>query len=239
MTDDAEKPPLIGRIVAIFEVVLCSDYLTQLAVGATLVAFGIHPKTPSGALSLRYIVLLSLLDTPLLIGLICVFIRTHNERIRDVLLGTRRIAKEVQLGIPLIFGALVVAVASVLVIRLFAPSLHNLEVNPLEDLLRRPRDAWIFAVVVVIAGGVREEVQRAFILHRFDEWLGGAYVGVVVWSIVFGFGHVLQGYDVALTTAVMGAFWAIVYVRRRSIIAPLVSHSGFNLLELAQYLAIK
>ena len=40
-------------------------------------------------------------------------------------------------------------------------------------------------------------------------------------------------------TAVVGAFWAIVYVRRRSIVAPLVSHSGFNLLELAQYLAIK
>jgi membrane protease YdiL (CAAX protease family) len=49
---------------------------------------------------------------------------------------------------------------------------------------------------------------------------------------------VLQGYDVALATAAMGAFWAIVYIRRRSIVAPLVSHSGFNLLELAQYLAV-
>ena len=239
MTDDAEKPPLIGRIVAIFEVVLCSDYLTQLAVGATLVAFGIHPKTPSGALSLRYIVLLSLLDTPLLIGLICVFIRTHNERIRDVLLGTRRIAKEVQLGIPLIFGALVVAVASVLVIRLFAPSLHNLEVNPLEDLLRRPRDAWIFAVVVVIAGGVREEVQRAFILHRFDVWLGGPIVGLVVTSVAFGGGHLVQGRDVAVATGLLGLYWGIVYLRRRSCVAPIVSHAGFDLLEVLQYIVAR
>jgi membrane protease YdiL (CAAX protease family) len=106
-------------------------------------------------------------------------------------------------------------------------------------MLRRPRDAGLFAVVVVIAGGVREEIQRAFILHRFDEWLGGAYVGVVVWSLAFGFGHLLQGYDVAIATALMGAFWAIVYVRRRSVVAPLVSHSGFNLLELAQYLAAR
>jgi membrane protease YdiL (CAAX protease family) len=44
---------------------------------------------------------------------------------------------------------------------------------------------------------------------------------------------------VAIATALMGAFWAIVYVRRRSIVAPVVSHSGFNLLELAQYLAMK
>ena len=33
---EAEKPPLIGRFVALFEVLLCSDYFTQFAVGATL-----------------------------------------------------------------------------------------------------------------------------------------------------------------------------------------------------------
>ncbi len=59
-----------------------------------------------------------------------------------------------------------------------------------------------------------------------------------VWSLAFGVGHLLQGYDVAIATALMGAFWAIVYVRRRSVVAPVVSHSGFNLLELAQYLAM-
>jgi membrane protease YdiL (CAAX protease family) len=235
VTTDAEKPPLIGRVIAIFEVLLCSDYLTQLAVGATLVAFGIRPKTPAGALSLRYIVLLSLIDTPLLIGLICVFIRTHNERVRDVLLGTRRIAREVQLGVPLIIGALVIAVASVVVVRMFAPALHNLPSNPLEDLLRRPRDAWIFAVVVVIAGGVREEIQRAFILHRFDVWLGGPVVGLVVSSVAFGLGHSLQGNDVAVATGLLGLYWGIVYLRRRSCVAPIVSHAGFDLLEVLQY----
>ena len=121
---------------------------------------------------------------------------------------------------------------------LLAPFLHNVPQNPLQDMIRRPRDAGVFAVVVVIAGGVREEIQRAFILHRFDEWLGGAYVGVVVWSLLFGVGHLLQGYDVAIATALMGAFWAIVVtVRAKIVVAPLVSHSSFNLLELAQYLA--
>ena len=239
MTTVAERPPLIGRIVAIFEVVLCSDYLTQLAVGATLVAFGIRPKTASGALSLRYIVLLSLLDTPLLIGLICVFIRTHNERIRDVLLGTRGIAKEVQLGVPLIIGALVIAVASVLLIRSSVPSLHNLPANPLEDLLRRPRDAWVFAVVVVIAGGVREEIQRAFILHRFDVWLGGPVVGLVVTSVAFGGGHLMQGRDVAVATGVLGLYWGVIYLRRRSCVAPIVSHAGFDLIEVLQYMVAR
>ena len=88
-----------------------------------------------------------------------------------------------------------------------------------------------------MAGGVREEIQRAFILHRFDVWLGGGTVGLVVGSIAFGAGHIVQGYDAAIATGLLGVFWGVVYLRRRSVIAPIVSHSGFNLLELLQYLA--
>jgi membrane protease YdiL (CAAX protease family) len=236
---EADKPPLIGRIVAVFEVLLCSDYPTQIAVGATLNSFGVRPITSTGALSLRYIVGLSLVDTGLLVGLICLLIRSHDERVRDVLLGSRRIAREVQLGIPLTIGALVIALVAIAVIRLLVPSLHNLPSNPLEDLIRRPRDLWIFAVVVVLAGGVREEIQRAFILHRFDVWLGGPVVGLLASSVAFGLGHGLQGNDVALATGVLGLYWGIVYVRRRSCVAPMVSHAGFNLIEVLQYLVVR
>jgi membrane protease YdiL (CAAX protease family) len=226
-----------ARLVALFEILLCSDVPTQLAIGATLHAFGILPKTAHGDLSVRYVVALSLADTALLIGLILFLLRSHGERPRDVFLGSRPIAGEFKLGLPMTLAVFVIAITVLGGVQLVAPALHNVQQNPLQDLLRRPRDAGLFAIVVVIAGGVREEIQRAFILHRFDGWLGGAYVGVVLWSLAFGFGHLLQGYDVALATALMGAFWAIVYVRRRSVIAPVVSHSSFNLLELAQYLA--
>ena len=227
-----------ARLVALFEILLCSDFPTQLAIAATLHVFGIVPKTAHGELSVAYVVALELADTVLLIGLIFFFLISHGERPRDVFLGSRPVAGEIRLGLPMTLVVFVIAIAVIGGVQLVAPFLHNVAQNPLQDMLRRPRDAGLFAIVVVVAGGVREEIQRAFIVHRFDEWLGGAYVGVVVWSIAFGFGHVLQGYDVALATAVMGAFWAIVYVRRRSIVAPLVSHSGFNLLELAQYLAV-
>jgi uncharacterized protein len=235
VSSDTDKPPLVGRVVALFEVALCSDLPTQLAVGGTLVAFGIRPVTATGAFSLRYIVWLSLIDTGLLVGLICIFIRSHHERIRDVLLGTRKIVREVELGIPLTIGALALAILIIGVIRLAAPSLHNLATNPLEALITRPRDAWVFAVVVVIAGGVREEIQRAFILHRFDVWLGGPIVGLIVSSVLFGLGHGIQGNDVTIATGALGLYWGIIYLRRRSFVAPMVSHSGFNLIEVLQY----
>jgi len=89
--------------------------------------------------------------------------------------------------------------------------------------------------VAVVGGGLREEVQRAFILHRFDQHLGGGWVGLAISSVAFGLGHVIQGRDVAVTTAVLGAFWGFVYLRRRSVAATVVSHSGFNAAEIFRY----
>src|SRR4029078_2988435 len=96
-------------------------------------------------------------------------------------------------------------------------------------------DAWLFALVACVAGGLREEIQRAFLLHRFDVWLGGPIVGLVVSSIAFGLGHGLQGNGVNGATRMLGLYWGIVYLRRRSCVAPMVSHSGFNLIEVLQY----
>jgi membrane protease YdiL (CAAX protease family) len=232
-----EKPPITGRIVALFEVLLCSDYPTQLAVGAGLYLLGFHPTTASGALSLRYVVLLSLIDTVLLVGLIVVFLRSHRERVRPVLFGARSWVPEAKLGLPLAVGALVLAVAAIGVVRILAPSLHNLERNPLQDVIRGPRDLFLFGLVVVVAGGIREEIQRAFILHRFDVWLGGPTVGLIVSSVAFGLGHRLQGNDVAIATGMLGFYWGAWYLRRRSSIAPMISHAGFNLIELLQFFA--
>ena len=36
----------------------------------------------------------------------------------------------------------------------------------------------------------------------------------------------------------LGAVWGIIYLRRRSAIAPMVSHAGFNSLEIVRYLAM-
>ncbi len=87
-------------------------------------------------------------------------------------------------------------------------------------------------MLVIVAGGIREELQRAFLLHRFEQHLGGARVGVVVLSTAFGLGHYVQGWDAVVTTGVLGAFWAVLFLDRRSSIAPVVSHAGFNSLEI-------
>ena len=123
--------------------------------------------------------------------------------------------------------------------RLLVPSLHTVPENPLQDLVSSPLDALVFAAVLVVAGGIREEVQRAFLLTRFERALGGPTVGLVVTSVLFGAGHIIQGADAAVTTGLLGAFWAAVYLRRRSIGATVVSHAGFNLVQIVQFLLLR
>jgi membrane protease YdiL (CAAX protease family) len=52
--------------------------------------------------------------------------------------------------------------------------------------------------------------------------------------VAFGLGHVLQGWDAGIATGLLGLMWAVMYVRRRSSIAPVVSHAGFNSLEIVR-----
>jgi membrane protease YdiL (CAAX protease family) len=170
---------------------------------------------------------------------VLLFLRSHGERPRDVIAGTASIAREAAAGVPLVFVALAIAFGVLILVQLVAPWLHTVTTNPLESLLQSPRDTWLFAAVVVFAGGLREEVQRAFILHRFDVWLGGGTVGLIVTSIAFGAGHLLQGVDAALATGLLGAFWGWVYLRRRSAVAPMVSHAGFDLLQIAQFIVAR
>ena len=131
------------------------------------------------------------------------------------------------------FVVIVITLGSL--VQSLAPWLHNVQENPLQKMLTSPWRVATFALVVVLAGGVREEVQRAFILHRFEQDLGGVRLGLVLFSVAFGLGHLTQGRDAAIITGSLGFFWGLLYLSRRSMIAPAVSHAFFNLIEIAIY----
>jgi membrane protease YdiL (CAAX protease family) len=214
------------------EMLLCSSLPTQLLLAVALDAAGLSAHTGDGQLSLAFVLALSLGDTLLLIGLMVALTRAHGESVWRLWRGTRPLGREVALGLGLV--PLVVLMVGLLLgsLRVLAPWLQNVPENPLEALATG--GAWnavAFGLVAIVAGGVREELQRAFLLHRFERHLGGAMVGVVVLSTLFGLGHLVQGFDAAIATGALGAFWAVVYLRRRSSVAPIVSHAGFNSIE--------
>jgi membrane protease YdiL (CAAX protease family) len=233
-SSDRAAPPsrLRVRATALLEVIICSGYPTQLFILAVLASAGLVPATAEGRYSVAFIATLSLADAVLLIAIILILLVSRGERPTEVFLGLRSIGPEALRGLLLVPVSFFVAVVVLTIVRLSAPMLHNVPVNPLEQMLHTARDRALAAFVVIVAGGLREEIQRAFILHRFEQSLGGATVGLMLFSLAFGAGHLEQGRDVALTTAALGAFWGIIYLRRRSIVAPAIAHAGFNLSEI-------
>ena len=228
---DVSQPTLRDRLVALGEITLCSGFPTLFALIPVLAIVGVAPPVAVDRLTLSYVVTLSLADAVLLLSLIWLLLRAHDERTAELLLGRRPMTREAILGILWVPGALLLATTAFAVMMRFAPALHNLLENPLETLIDSPGAAVAFAFVAVVAGGIREEVQRAFILRRFEHHLGGMVVGVIVFSTVFALGHLVQGRDAAIVTGLLGAFWGIWYLRRGSVIGPVVCHAGFNLVE--------
>ena len=227
-----ERTPLGNRLVALGEVALCSGFPTQLGLILLLSLMGATPSNAAGQLSLWYIVVLSLADAVLVLLLVHLLLRAHGERPDAIFLGTRPAGREALLGVVLVPAAFLIATVAFSIMLRVAPWLHNVPDNPLEALIRSPAGAVWFGVVAVVAGGLREEIQRAFILRRFEQHLGGVVTGLVVFSVVFGLGHVLQGWDAAVVTGLLGAFWGIVYLTRRCVLAPVVCHAIFNLSEI-------
>ena len=213
---------------SIGEVVLCSGLPTQLALTGAARLAGLAPLTPDGSLSIAFVAAVSIGDTVVLAALVVWLLRRRGETVRDVLTGRRRQGREILIGLMLVPLVLMFIASTMWLLRSLYPQLRNVPDNPLEAMARTLGGAAVLMAVSIVAGGVREEVQRAFLLHRFRTDLGGPVTGLVITSVAFGLGHVVQGWDAMIVTGLLGAFWGLVYLSRGSITVGVVSHGLAN-----------
>jgi membrane protease YdiL (CAAX protease family) len=228
----ADAPPAepLSRGRAAAEVFVCSGYPTQLLIASLLTGAGIQPM-PEGRLSPTFVFANLAIDSLLSLTLVWMFLKHSGEDPLRVFFGGRPAGREIRIGLLSVPLVLCIVVAIQLAVAAVAPSLHNVRESPFVPLLD---SRWLlagFVALLVLAGGIREELQRAFVLHRFEQRLGGPAVGLLVTSLAFGLGHTMQGWDAAIATGVLGAFWGVIYVTRRSAAAPIVSHAFFNIIQ--------
>lgn len=227
-------PQPLPRWFALLQAVAVSGIPTGIVVAVGLMlGTNIQPFEGSG-LSLEFMATVTLLDTALIALLIRVFLEMSGENSRDVFLGHRPLRGEVWRGLALVPVVFIGVTIVVLALRAALPWLHTVKESPLASFMQSPLEATIFLVVVVLGGGVREELQRAFILHRFDQSLGGVKLGLVIFSVTFGLLHLDQGADVSVAIGLLGLFWGILYIKRRSAVLGMVNHAGFNAAQVAQ-----
>jgi CAAX protease family protein len=222
------------RWAAGLQTILVCGIPTQLVIAAVLSTATRIPVFDRGGFSFEFFVVLSLVDTAVIALLIRTFLWMSGERSADVFIGARPVRGEILRGLALVPVVFVAVTGIVLGVRAVAPWLHGVQENPFERFLASPVEAGIFALVVVLAGGIREELQRAFILHRFAQRLGGARVGLVLFSITFGALHADQGADVAIAIGLLGLLWGILYIRRKSAVMAIVNHGAFDAIQVLQ-----
>jgi len=231
------KDVRLSRWMAALQVILVCGVPTQIiaAVVVLLVTSGLHAEnlTMDRLMSLEFTAPLLLLDTALIAVLIRIFLEMSGETSQAVFVGARRPLGEIVRGLLLVPVVLVALQLLVAGIRTLLPVLHTVEESPFEKYIGSPMDAAVFGLVVVLSGGIKEELQRAFILHRFRQRLGGINVGLVAFTLFFGALHATQGVDTAIGIGLLGLLWGVLYIRRGSILMSLANHAGFDGISVA------
>lgn len=81
--------------------------------------------------------------------------------------------------------------------------------------------AFVLVVVVAIA---EETIFRGYLILRFRNVTGITAVAVILSAVIFALGHGYEGSAGVATIGVVGLGLALVYVWRKSLVAPMVMH---------------
>lgn len=94
-------------------------------------------------------------------------------------------------------------------------------------------DLAVWVPLIILASFV-EELERVFMITRLQNWFGkaGLYIGLVFSSLIFGIGHLYQGYVAAIGTGLGGLLFALVYLRKRSATEAFLAHAFFDLISI-------
>jgi membrane protease YdiL (CAAX protease family) len=137
---------------------------------------------------------------------------TFKHGWRDILLG-------IGLSIPLFYGA---GFLERLLIRVgfTVPS------TPTPSFLTISDTAQILlAIILVMVVAVTEEtIFRGYLTLRFRGTTGSRAVAVILSAFIFSLGHGYEGSAGVITIGAMGLVFALVYLWRKSLVAPMMMH---------------
>lgn len=92
----------------------------------------------------------------------------------------------------------------------------------------------VFVLVALFKGGFSEELWRIFTLTRFEKGFGrsGLLFALLLGSVVFGFGHLYQGFGGMVEAFVLALLYALVYLRKRLAWEAVSAHASFDVISI-------
>lgn len=157
-----------------------------------------------------------------LVCLVFFFLWRNNETIERLGWIFRDSRKEVALGvvlfIPFFFGA--AALEDVLKVA----GLSTPATRPSFLAAKGTAQTVLAAGLVVIVAIAEETIFRGYLMLRFRAITKKPGAAVLLSAVIFALGHGYEGPAGVVTVGVMGAVFALIYLWRGSLIAPIVMH---------------
>ncbi len=234
------------KMVAWLEIFLLCGFVTQTMSEGILLATGVQPGDP-----LRALFNFAAVDALLVVLLVAALQWRRGGVVAPFGLHPPDWRKELGIGLLVGLGLfLVVAIGSGLFLRFLWPAVPAS--RNLAWMMDGSDDLFLLLGLGIVGGGLREEVQRAFILRRFEVVFrgrsgapktvqstggpsgtvaspnAGSWVGLTLWSVLFGLSHSFQGLDAAITAVVAGLCLGGVFLWRQSLWTPMLGHTVAN-----------
>jgi membrane protease YdiL (CAAX protease family) len=222
------KSLLIGeyRILNITIWIICSYWLASTVKNVLF-----EPTVPENFTDFVFVIFR---NKVFYLAAILILLRWGHERLNDLGLSATSIFRQFIFGLT--FGIIIW-------------SLIHLLLNPALATLDLPKGTTGFSIVSqltsvsallvwyclgIFGGGVVEEVQRVFVLTRFEKWKGlnALYAALLVSSVVFGVAHLYQGVSSAISAGASGLLFGFVYLRKRMLIEAMTAHAVYDIISI-------
>ena len=176
-----------------------------------------------GGLTFPFVAVSTILRDLALVSLILFFLWRNREPATWIGWTFRNSRKEISLGImlfiPFSFGTSLLE-KGLQALGLSAPS------TPLPSFLAvRGMVEFLLALVLVIIVALAEEtIFRGYLILRFKTITSNPLGAALLSAVIFSLGHGYEGSAGVVTVGVMGLVFALVYMWRQSLIAPVAMH---------------
>lgn len=158
-----------------------------------------------------------------LVTLVCFFLWHNGEKFSKIGWVSKGYGKEIIIGvllyIPLVYGL------SYVEQWLQAAGLSFPKGHVPSFLEPTGLGQQIAATVMIIVVAVSEEtIFRGYLILRFKSITRSLIATVVISSVIFSIGHGYEGAGGVVIVGIMGAVFAVIYLWRKSLVAPVVMH---------------
>jgi len=152
-------------------------------------------------------------------------LRPRGKRLRDLIGGRWSTPMDVlrDIGVALLFWC---AVIGFLVTMRFVLGDNAQGTRAVKMLLPRTAAEMVSYVALCVTAGFCEEfLFRGYLQRQFLAWSGSVEAAVALQAVVFGIGHLYQGWKGALTITLYGAMFGILAVIRKSLRPGMIQHA--------------